>query len=653
MVWFSRDQVCQVSGGKKKNSQKRRMPEMLINNCCQRKGKLIAFFGATCLVFFWGSGSAGIANLIYNGDFEIPSSQSPPPGWVMWGPAAYQNPANYTLDTTNPYNGKACFRIHHPAGSAGYIVSSPSHALQPKKGKIYSVTFFARTNRPGRSLFRLSAYESLNPFKDAPSPGSFPIEVQAQWRQFTFEIKEGMDFFAERSRFLLLTFSATTDPQEEKTLWIDGVVVTEKDFPQGVRLIDERTLPHEPLQHRLQAGQSLAITVDAQKRLRQVNHMVSGISSHRVTGHTGHPYNAQGQYTLTPALEQAIRELRLPMTRLYGLGDEPFSLEEAIDKAANFCQKVGIPQDQTILEFESQNAQSKLTPEAWAKGVRHSVQKRYPFHYWEIANEPEVPGQQAKKKAAFLNSDEYIEHFIKVSQAIRKVQPKAQIGIPISDSPSWGNYLLSKAAGHYDFVTGHYYAVSQVHRQKFEAVALSENYKILEKIIRTNELLRAYNPGREVYQLDTEWGNHSGGPNNEAADFVVRNANIYGVLHRAVRLIYYAREGMLRGAGTWNLFTNMGAPGFAILSPQAPEKKTLLYWLYYYFNRHLGEAVLDLKGTAPYYIPASGDDPLTKAGEYPGPLTPVLATVSKDGRNLYLIIANGSWGKEVPCLVIS
>ncbi|MCG6534989.1 MAG: hypothetical protein L7F78_09910 [Syntrophales bacterium LBB04] len=211
--------------------------------------------------------------------------------------------------------------------------------------------------------------------------------------------------------------------------------------------------------------------------------------------------------------------------------------------------------------------------------------------------------------------------------------------------------MLSKGAGSYDFVTGHFYAVSQAHRRKFEVVALTENFKVLDKMIRINELLRAYNPGKDVYQLDTEWGMHSGGPNNEAADFVVRNSNIYGLLHRAVRLIYYAREGVLRGASSWNLFCNQEAPGFAIFSPQTPEKRTLLYWLYYYFNRHLGETVLDLQGTAPYYIPVSGEDPLTKTGEFPGPLTPVLTTLSKDGKNLYLVIANGSWGKEVPCVI--
>jgi len=618
-------------------------------NRSQRRLFFLGLIG--CFVFLGSFLWAENRNLLYNGDFEIPASQNPPPGWAMWGPAAYQDPANFTLDTANPRKGKYCFRIHHPAETSGYVVSSPANALQPKKGMIYSVTFFARASKPGRSVFGFAAYESLKPFIDAPTPGLFPIEVSRQWRSFSFEIKEGIDFFADRSRYLLLTFKAAADPKEDQTLWIDDVVVMEKDYPQGIRLINDKTLAHEPLQHRLQPGQSLSVTVDVRKRLWPVNPMISGVSLHRVAGYTGHPYNAQGQYTLSPALEQAIRDLHLPMTRFYGLGDERFSLEEAIDKTAEFCRRVGIPQGQTILEFEPQDARFKLAPEVWERGVRHSVQNKYAFHYWEIANEPENAGLKANRKAAYLSPDEYVDQIKKDGSSIRKVQPKAQIGIAISDTPSWGNYVLSKAAGYYDFVAGHFYAVSQAHRRKFEVVALTENFKALEKIIRTNELIRAYNPGKDVYQIDTEWGMHSGGPNNEAADFVARNANLYGLLHRAVRMIYYAREGIMRGAGSWNLLSNLDAPGFAVLSPQAPEARSLIYWLYYYFNRHLGESVLDIKGSAPYYIPTAGEDPFTKSGEYPGPLTPVLATLSKDGKNLFLIIANGSWGKGIPCRV--
>ncbi|MFC1715796.1 hypothetical protein ACFL6S_19160 [Candidatus Poribacteria bacterium] len=90
-------------------------------------------------------------NLVYNGDFELPAAQDPPSGWTMWGAGKYKIPANYTLDTSSPHGGKACFRIHHPSGTAGYIVSSPEHAIQPQKGMMYTISFWS-ADRQARGL---------------------------------------------------------------------------------------------------------------------------------------------------------------------------------------------------------------------------------------------------------------------------------------------------------------------------------------------------------------------------------------------------------------------------------------------------------------------------------------------------------------------
>jgi len=400
----------------------------------------------------------------------------------------------------------------------------------------------------------------------------------------------------------------------------------------------------------LKPGPELAFTVDVQNRLRRVPQTVGGVAFHRLAGYTGQPFNQQGQYTLSPVLEKAIHDLQLPMTRFFGLGDEHFSLEEAIDKTAEVCKRLGIPQNQTVLEFEPQNG-GKLAPEVWARGVSHSLKKGYRFRYWEIANEPERTSRQTVrlKREGFRSAEDYLNHFLRVSKEIRKLQPQAQIGLPISDPPMWGSYLLNRAAGHYDFVVGHYYAVSKAHLRKLEEVALTENYKTLDTILRINELIRLYNPGREVYQLDTEWGMHSGGPNNEPPDEVKRNGNIFGILHRAVRLIYYAREGLLRGATSWNLLSHAYEPGFGFVSQEAPDQRFMMYWLYYYFNRHLGEWALDLSGTAPYFYPTPEDDLKIKPGTFSGPVTPTLVTQSRDGKKLYIIIANGSWNQAVPC----
>jgi hypothetical protein len=73
----------------------------------------------------------------------------------------------------------------------------------------------------------------------------------------------------------------------------------------------------------------------------------------------------------------------------------------------------------------------------------------------------------------------------------------------------------------------------------------------------------------------------------------------------------------------------------------------MLYWLYYYFNRHLGEWALATDGVAPFYQPRQEVD----RALFGGPLTPALATLSKDEREVYLVIANGSWTRPVPCHV--
>ena len=82
-------------------------------------------------------------------------------------------------------------------------------------------------------------------------------------------------------------------------------------------------------------------------------------------------------------MEQAIRDLHLPMTRFYGVGDEPFPLEDSIDKVAEVCQRVGVPLEHVVLEFETEYATKILPPEVWARGVRYSISKGYGFRYWE------------------------------------------------------------------------------------------------------------------------------------------------------------------------------------------------------------------------------------------------------------------------------
>jgi hypothetical protein len=579
---------------------------------------------------------------VLSSDFEDASPASPPQGWTMWGAERYKDPANYTIDTAGPHGGRACFRIHHPADTGGYIVSAPQRAVCPVPGGVYRVSFWARSGSPGVSSFGITAYRSISPFVDAPSPGWHRIEVGTDWRPFAFTYREGWDLFADDHRYLLLTFRAATSDKEERTLWIDDVEVTETVGNPDDRLLRPSELHYAPLQHRLSPGSALSFTLDPARRIGPATPMAGGISFHRVAGWTGQPYDRQGRYSLDPAIEQAIGELRLPMTRFYGVGDEPFGLDASIDRAAAVCRKVGVPLERTVLELETQSAETALPPEVWAQAVRHSKEKGYGFSLWEISNEPYADLWGGK--TAFATPEDYVDHVRAVSAAIRRADPSAQVGIDIAGSDlRWGNRVLKEAAGAYDFVAPHYYDSVNVRTTPFEDVVLTSNYAVLDRALQVGALLRAYNPGREVYQLETEWGLAGMGPNGEPADDVDRNANIMGTAYRAVRLIYYAREGMLRGASSWQMLNRLGAQGFAVLAQEAPQKRSMLYWLYYYFNRHVSEYALDTPGTAPWYGPS--------AGKPAGPLTPVLATLSADGAGIYLMIANGSWTQAVPCTV--
>jgi hypothetical protein len=161
---------------------------------------------------------AADAKVVFQDDFERPTPSNPPPGWSMWGAAKYKIPANYTRDTGKSHGGKASFRIHQPAGTEGYVVSAPDRAIRPHADKLYTVTFWARSDRPGEALFGWTAYRQAKPLVDAPSPGTFPIRVSPEWTMHRFALYEGWEFFAEECRLLLLTFHAAGRPSEERTL---------------------------------------------------------------------------------------------------------------------------------------------------------------------------------------------------------------------------------------------------------------------------------------------------------------------------------------------------------------------------------------------------------------------------------------------------
>ena len=588
-------------------------------------------------------------NLIKNGDFELDSPLSPPPGWAKWGKNQTNDPQAYTRDTTQFHAGKASYRIFHPAGAGGYTASQPGeNSFEAELGASYEISFWAKTDVPGSSSFQVQALQNLKPLVAVKNPLGRTLDVTTEWKKFSFELHEGFNsFFADTQRHLYLTFGANTGANVDtaKNLWVDDVVVTKKPDEPGVLKIDR--LPYTPVNHRLVPGETLKINVDARQKLRRATKEATAVSFHRVNGNMGLPYNAAGEYKLMQEQEESIRALQLPWTRFFGLGDQQFSLETAIDGAANVVERAGIGAENTVLEFEDGQAKKKLTPEEWAGGIAYSRQKGYKFHWWEISNEPWV--RTSKRVNVFNGPKDYVEHVKNVSAAIRKTDPNAKIGMAFEPRwLGWGSSLLKNTAGQADFVTTHWYSFVDPTTNPFELVVAGDNYLLLDQISRWNAALKAYNPGRDVYQWDTEWGLHALGKDGKTANDINQNGNIVGALYRVVRLIYYTREDIVRGASAWEMFGDRSNRwnSFALF-PASGDKKSMLYWTHQIFNAHLGENVLEMSGTAPFYTPTAPSD-RSRGIPLGGPLTPASVTLSADEKTMFVTIANASWDKNVP-----
>ena len=590
-------------------------------------------------------------NLVFNGDFES-SELSPvkiPAPWLMWG-AGEKQPENFTYDKKNPYAGKQSFRIYHPADQDTYIIYQRERAFKIEKNIVYRVSFWARTDLPGVSYFRLQKLKNIDPVENSAAKAKANIfTCDHDWKKIEFFLKEGLDFTTTSEQYIAPSFIATYE-KIEKTLWIDDLIISREGLLKDEDAVQKFDSEKPYLtQHMLEKGDTLNFTVDTLKTPGPANNKIAGVSFHLLTsGPSRIPYGENGAYNLPAELEKAIADLHLPMTRIYALNaakyEQPlqYDLTGGIDRFNELLEKCGIPRESAILEFEIQKNVPLAGPDKWARGVRHSIDKGYKFHFWEVGNEPYV----IDSRASFPSADDYIAYFIEISKTIRKNDPQAKVGIAINyqdQKPEWREYVLQKAAGYYDFVAPHHYNFGKVYEKSFSDIVLAENFHQLDLILKINAMIQKYNPGRTVYQYDSEWGLHS----HPEPGKNLRNGNIYGTLHRIVRMIYCAQGGFLEGAASWVMFGRKPEDmGFGLLPEYDISKRTMLYWTYYYINRHICDDLVTLHGTTPYYEGEAED-----LSRYSGPLAPALVTISKDKKTLCIAIANGSWDKDIPCVI--
>lgn len=425
----------------------------------------------------------------------------------------------------------------------------------------------------------------------------------------------------------------------------------------------------------------------------------------------GLPIDRYGTYTLknypTGDFESVIKNLQLQMTRVYefdiydrwfqaGKGGEQyftlFDAKTALDKWHELAKNLDIPEKNIVIAlglYTTAEDKSTIYPpvDFWKELVEYSVKEGYGFKHWEIGNEVYLPFKEEGTgywKNGFFDKDDLEEtinrfapYFIEVSEAIKEVQPEAKIGISINGmagldnvvdegdddyaSYDWSKDILRDVAGHYDFIAGHYYGIgcNEVADDAFEQFTLALNYATLQLQLDVLKYANQLEKNKyTIYHYDTEWGasatRDKWDPETQQCGPLpsqeVRNGNLYGTIQRAIRLIYYLREGIVEGASTWNMISRDPdlnekkydpgwGPGYGFITPRDPNNRSMAYWLYYYFNQYLGDSVLEVDGTAPYYSAIYNHWPW-KEVEIKGPYTPVLATKSQDG--IYLIIANAN-----------
>lgn len=597
-----------------------------------------------------------VAPLIQGGDFEAPFSTLAEiaNSWTAWGIDTKQVISGMTRDEVNPHGGTACLRVFRPADPRewrGVVVNSPfKNALQPEPHTSYALSFFARADRPGPIRVAVASYRNVRPIEQGPQIVTHDFEVGSDWTECRLSFTGGVDFYADDARHIYVAFFPAVGAaalNADKTLWLDDIMIEAQPLDDDMpRIVNPAALAVPPLPLRLEPGSALDIEIDAATKLRSTNRLANGLAIAGLA-RWGGPLAATGDFVLTEAAATAVHDLQIPFSRFYGLNDdEPFgTVEAAVDKAAELLGRLGIPRNTTALELEGVLANSRLSPAEWQRAVTHARDKELGFRHWEIGNEVYVSIWGAGGKA-FVSPTDYADHVIAVSRVIKDVQPDARVGISIKpDHIGWGSRLLAQTAGHYDFVCPHFYDFSKARKISFEDVVIAGNHARLDEALRLNALLKAYNPDRLVSIYDTEWGLHSEAADGGKAWAEPRNANILGTLYRAVRMLYYAREDVVEGAAGWNLFSMSHNPGFLLIASDRPEQRSMLFWLYHHFSRHLGDDVVAITGKAPFH--PDPRDP-TSSGH---PLTPVMATCSADSSRLFVMIVNGAWERDVPARI--
>ena len=150
--------------------------------------------------------------LVRGGDFEAPFTTVADIAdrWTAWGIDTQQVIPGMTRDEINPHGGRACLRVFRPADPRewrGVVVNSPfKNALQPKPHTSYTLSFFARADRPGPIRVAVASYRNVRPIEQGPQIATHEFEVGSDWTECRVSFTSNGDFYADEARHIYVAF---------------------------------------------------------------------------------------------------------------------------------------------------------------------------------------------------------------------------------------------------------------------------------------------------------------------------------------------------------------------------------------------------------------------------------------------------------------
>ncbi len=362
---------------------------------------------------------------------------------------------------------------------------------------------------------------------------------------------------------------------------------------------------------------------------------MGGVSFHRVAGWARLPFDKQGQYVL-PAGTGGDPPDAIADDVAYAVGDEPFGLEAAIDKAAGFAgpdrrqsgrHATGVRASKRDQQAAARSLGTRRPPAAWTGAIDSA-----------IGRSPTSP--TSATRTAFPTADLH-RAFPAVSRAIRSVHAGAQIGMAIAHrSLAWGNYLLFSSRP--VRLRRHYYSspnVQPVVRGRGPDRQLPDPRR---NPSAPDALLRLYNPSATCTIRHGMGPALRSGPQGGASRQRPPQRQYLGHDAPGGPADPLPLRVPFRGASSWEMFTYRAAPPDLRLSGTGRSTARL---------RTTGCTTTSTAMLAAGCWRSTARLPTTtvqRTGVRTVALTPVVATLSLDEQQLYLILANGSWEKTVP-----